>query len=93
MLMTDRGDKVICSTGVMQGCPFASITFAVVVKWLVSQMNHPGLDRKQFWMDDGLLFGAPEALKWSLHLIEKQEPTSGLKLKLTKMDIHAPSSV
>ena len=46
LLMTQRGDKVTCSTGVMQGCTFASIAFALVVKWLVAQMNHTGLDRK-----------------------------------------------
>ena len=40
LLMTHRGDAVICSTGVMQGCPFASISFALLVKWLVSQMTH-----------------------------------------------------
>ena len=31
LLMTHRGDEVTCSTGVMQGCPFASIAFAFVV--------------------------------------------------------------
>ena len=36
-------DKVTCSTDVMQGCPFASIAFTLVVKWLVSQMTHSGL--------------------------------------------------
>ena len=76
----------------MQGCPFASIAFALVVKWLVSQMTHSGLEEKQFFMDDGLLYGTPEAMKWCLELIEKLEPISGLKLKLTKMSVHAPDS-
>ena len=56
VLMTHRGDEVTCSAGVMQGCPFASIAFALVVKWLVSQMTHSGLEEKQFFMDDGLLY-------------------------------------
>ena len=92
ILMTHRRDEVICSTGVMQGCSFAAIAFALVVKWLVSQMNHPGLKRKQFFMDDGLLYGTPEAVKWSLDLIEKLEPISGLKLKWIKISVHAPNS-
>ena len=64
LLVTNRGDQVTCSTGVMQGCPFAAIAFALVVKWLITQMTHPGLDEKQFFMDDGLLWGTPEAVKW-----------------------------
>ena len=76
----------------MQGCPFASIAFALVVKWLVSQMTHSGLDEKQFFMDDGLLYGSPEAMKWCLDLMEKLEAISGLKLKWTKMSVHSPNS-
>ena len=64
ILVTHRGDEVIYSTGVMQGCSFAAIAFALVVRWLVSQMSHPGLEKKQFFMDDGLLFGTPEAIKF-----------------------------
>ena len=92
MLMTHEGDEVTCSTGVMQGCSFASIAFALVVKWLVSQMNHPGLSRKLFFMDDGLLYGTPEAVKWCFDLIERLEPIYGLKLKWLKMSVHAPNS-
>ena len=92
MLITDRGDKVTCSTGVMQGCSFASIAFALVVKWLVSLMNHPELARKQFFMDDGLLYGTPEAVKWCLDLIERLEPISGLKLKWWEMSVHASNA-
>ena len=43
VLMTHRGDEITCSTGVMQGCPFAAIAFALVVKWLVSHVTHSGL--------------------------------------------------
>ena len=35
ILMTNRGDEITCSTGVMQGCSFAAIAFALVIKWLV----------------------------------------------------------
>ena len=91
--MTQRGDEITCSTGVMQGCSFASIAFALVIKWLVAQMKHPGMERKQFFMNDGLLYGTPEAMKWTVHLIQKLEPISGLKLKLIKMSVHAPNSV
>ena len=56
-------------------------------------MNHPGLARKQFFMDDGLLYGTPEAVKWCLDLIEKLEPISGLKLKWAKISVHAPNTV
>ena len=91
-LITHRGDEVTCSTGVMQGCSFASIAFALIIKWLVTQMKHPGLARKQFFMDDGLLYGTPAALKWCLDLIEKLEPISGLKLKWVKMSVHAPNA-
>ena len=76
----------------MQGCPFAAIAFALVIKWLVSQMKHSGLYEKQFYMDDGLLCGTPEAMKWCLDLIEKLEPISGLKLKWVKMSVHAPNA-
>ena len=76
----------------MQGCPFAAIAFALVVKWLVSQLTHRGLKRKQFYMDDGLLYGTPLAFKWTLELIGKLEPVSGLKLKYTKMDVYAPTA-
>ena len=41
-------------------------------------------------MDDGLLYGTPEAMKWCLDLIKKLESTSGLKLKWKKMSVHAP---
>ena len=44
LLLTHRGDRVTCSTGVMQGCPFATIAFALVVKWLVSQLTHSELN-------------------------------------------------
>ena len=91
LLMTHTGHEVNCSTGVMQGCSFASIAFALVVKWLVSQMTHRGLYEKQFFMDDGLLYGTPEAMKWCLDLIANLEPTSGLKLKYIKMSVHATS--
>ena len=40
-------------------------------------------------MDDGLLYGTPEAMKWSLDLIERLELISGLTLKWTKMSVHA----
>ena len=53
LLMTHEGDKVKCSTGVMQGCPFAAIAFSLVAKWLVSQLKHRGLEETQFFMDDG----------------------------------------
>ena len=43
-------------------------------------------------MDDGLLCGTPEAMKWCLDLIEKLEPNSGLKLKWVKMSVHAPNA-
>ena len=92
VLMTHRGDKVTCSTGVMQGCPFASIAFCLVVKWLVVQLNHRGLKEKQFFMDDGLLWGTPLAMRWTLDLMEKLEPVSGLKLKFVKMSVYAPNS-
>ena len=36
MLITHRGDEVTCSTGVMQGCSFACIAFALLEKSLVS---------------------------------------------------------
>ena len=55
-------------------------------------MTHPGLDEKQFFMDDGLLYGTPEAMKWCLDLIKKLESTSGLKLKWKKMRVNAPDS-
>ena len=93
VLMTHGGDKVTCATGVMQGCPFASIAFALVIKWLVSQLKHSGLYEKLFFMDDGLLCGTPMALKWCLHLIQRLEPISGLKLKFKKMSAYAPNEV
>ena len=43
-------------------------------------------------MDDGMLFGSPEAVKWCLDLIEKLEPVSGLKLKWIKMSVLAPNA-
>ena len=91
-LISHGGDKVTCSTGVMQGCPLAAIAFSLVVKWLVAQMNHRGLKEKQFFMDDGLLYGTPVAMRWTLDLIEKLEPLSGLKLKHTKMSVHTPNA-
>ena len=91
-MITHRGDEVTCSAGVMQYFPVAAISFALVVKWLVSQMKHPGLYENQFYMDDGLLCGSPEAMRWCLDLIEKLEPISGLKFKWTKMSVHAPNA-
>ena len=91
MLITHGGDRVNCSTGVMQGCPFATIAFSLVIKWLTVQLNHRELEGKQFFMDDGLLVGTPLAMKWSLDLIEKLENISGLKLKFTKMSAYAPT--
>ena len=55
-------------------------------------MKYSGLYEKQFYMDDGLLCGTPEAMKWCLDLIEKLEPNSGLKLKWVKMSVHAPNA-
>ena len=92
LLVTHNEAEIKCSTGVMQGCSFAPIALALVIKWLVSHLKHPGLTRKQFFMDDGLLCGTPEAIKWSLDLIEKFENISGLKLKWEKMSIHAPDA-
>ena len=86
LLVTHRGDQVTCSTGVMQGCPFAVIAVALVVQWLTAQMTHSGLDEKQFFIDDGLLYGTPETIKWCLDLIERLEP-----VKWTKMSVHAPT--
>ena len=48
-LITDRGDRINCSTGVMQGCPFASIAFSLVIKWLVAQLAHRELAKKTFF--------------------------------------------
>ena len=93
ILMMQRGDEVTCTTGVMQGCSFVAIAFALVVKWLISQMSHPVLQKKQFFMDYGLLFGTPMAINWCPELIEILEPISGLKLKWTKMSVHAPNAV
>ena len=90
--MTHKGDEVTCSTGVMQGCPFAAIAFALIVKWLVSQMTHSGLHKKQFLMDDGLLYGTPEAMKCCLDLIDELEPVSELKQIYVKMSVYAPNA-
>ena len=92
-LVTDRGDRIKCSTGVMQGCPFASLAFSLIIKWLVAQLTHKELDAKLFFMDDGMLCGTPAALSWSLDLINGLEPISGLFLKYSKMDAHAPNAV
>ena len=43
-------------------------------------------------MDDGLLYGTPVAMKWSLDMIRSLEPISGLKLKYVKMSAYAPDS-
>ena len=56
VLMTHGGDKVTCSTGVMQGCPFASIAFSLVVKWLGAQMRNCGLGNKQIFIDVKIVF-------------------------------------
>ena len=50
---------------------------------------------KQFFMDGGLLYGTPAALKRCLDLIEKLEPIAGLKLKWAKwakMSVHTPNT-
>ena len=91
--MTHSGDKVNCSTGVMQGCPFAAIAFSLVVKWLVAQLTHQGLEEKQFFMDDGLLCGTPLAMKYCVDLIRSLEPISGLKLKYVKINIYLLVSI
>ena len=53
------------------------VIFALVVKWLVSQLTHRGLEEK-FYMDDGLLYGTPVAMKWALDLIGMLELVSGV---------------
>ena len=55
-------------------------------------MTHRGLDERQFFMDDGLLYGTPLAIKWSLDLMKSLEPICGLKLKYVKMSVYAPTS-
>ena len=41
-------------------------------------------------MDDGLLYGTPEAIKWSVELIESLVPISGLRMKYVKMNAYTP---
>ena len=92
ILMNHSGGNVTCSTRVLQGCPLTAIAFGLVVKWLVYQLNHSGLEQKQFYMKDGLLYGTPQAMKWTLDPIRKLEPVSGLKLKYSKMSVHTPNA-
>ena len=89
-LFISTGEEVTNSAGVQQGCPLASLAFALVIKWLVEQLNHKGLSEKLFFHDDGLLMGTPEALGWSAKLLEDLTPVSGFKMKWVKTECHAP---
>ena len=53
---------------------------------------HWGLEETQFFMGNGLLYGTPVAMKWSLDMIKSLEPFSGLKMKYVKMSVYAPNS-
>ena len=58
----------------------------------MSQLTHSGLEEKLFFMDDGLLYGTPVAMKWTLELVQRLEQVSGLKLKFKKMSLYAPNA-
>ena len=80
-LITSTGDKVTNSAGVQQGCPLASLAFALVIKWLVERLTHSGLSSTLFFHDDGLLKGTPEALGWAGIFLEEISHVTGLKMK------------
>ena len=90
ILITTEGDEVRNSAGVQQGCPLASLSFALVIKWLVEQLKHTELSQKIFFHDDGLLKGSPEALGWAAKFFDAMTPVSGLKMKWCKTVCHAP---
>ena len=47
-LITSNGDEVLNSAGVQQGCPLASLAFALVIKWLMEQTNILAYQRRCF---------------------------------------------
>ena len=90
ILVTSSGDEVLNSAGVQQGCPMASLAFALIIKWIVEQLNHKGLAHKLFFHDDGLLAVTPGSLGWAAKFIDELSPVSGLKIKWSKTECHAP---
>ena len=90
-LVTSLGDEIVNSAGVQQGCPLASLSFDLIIKWMVEKLLHPKLTKKLFFHDDGLLKGSPAALAWAAKLLDDLIPSSGLKMKWLKTECHAPS--
>ena len=80
-LITSNGDEVLNSAGVQQGCPMATFAFALIIKWMVEQLNHKGLAHKMFFHDDGCLAGTPKSLGWAAKFIDEMSLVSGLKMK------------
>ena len=92
-LVTDRGDIVVSSTGTQQGDVLASMLFSLAVAWIHRRLvKIDGLEKDYWYLDDGVLVGAPGAVGRALHVLNELANESGLNLKLDKCVVYAPDS-
>ena len=82
-----QGEILASSTGVKQGDPIGPLLFALGQQPLISSIQTTGTLSNSWYLDDGVIFGTPEALHKALDIIETLGPERGLCLSREKSAI------
>ena len=79
-------EMILSCSGVQQGCPFATLLFALVLRELTMRLSveTPALKLNKWFADDGHLVGKVADLTKCLEIIVSAEDELGLKLNLKK---------
>ena len=89
-LMTSRGDVILSSSGIQQGCRLSNPLFALMMEFFAKKLQDvQGLRKPLFFWDDTALVGKPKALAQAVSIINKYADMTGLQLKWKKFQVHA----
>ena len=75
------------SGGVQQGDPLGVLLFAAALQPLARELRAGPLDLAAFFLDDGVLAGAPASVAEALQHIDRRGREVGLQLKLSKCEV------
>ena len=91
-LYLDNGDTLVSSEGGQQGCGLMNLLFALLMKWIMRQIQKEGVDVKGAYWDDAWVKATPRAAAKTLEILKSLEEKTNLKLRLSKCHAYAPNS-
>jgi hypothetical protein len=86
------GGRVLWSEeGTHQGCPLGPLGFALGIQPVLEMVQERHQLHWQSWyLDDGILFGSPDAIAASLHTLKDELEPRGLQINLSKCQLWGP---